>query len=252
MTPDSSPIPLYYQVSSVLRQRILDGSYDPGAKLPPEDDLAAEFDVSRATIRQAVGELVAADMLSRRQGRGTFVRQDATEGNSGQVFSGTIYDLLKDVRRTKVREVEVEHDARLPRRFATELRLKEPVGTVVRRTRLMDGDPFAYTINYMPDSIGKQLSKRELRASGLMQLMESKKIVIDSARQTIRAELADPTVSEAIGIALGAAVLYVERTLFNPAGEPISFVRSWYRADRYDYTVTFRRGDELGLRAQFA
>ena len=54
----SSGVPRYHQVYTVLRQRIADGDYAPGEQLPPEDVLAREWEVSRATLRQAVGLLV--------------------------------------------------------------------------------------------------------------------------------------------------------------------------------------------------
>ena len=55
MIDNAQALPLYHQVAGVLRQRIEDGIYPVGGKLLSEDELAAEFEVSRATIRQAVG-----------------------------------------------------------------------------------------------------------------------------------------------------------------------------------------------------
>lgn len=235
-------MPLYHQVSSVLRQRIGDGTYPPGHRLPPEDALATEFEVSRATIRQAVGELVGDGLIARQQGRGTFVLENAAS-SLGQAFRGTITDLLREVRRSKVQDLEIDREAQIPARIATELQLEQPSGTIIRRVRLWDDQPFAYTVNYLPESIGKMLGKRELRAGSLMQLLEEKGLKVDRARQTIRAELADVTVSGALGIPLGAPVLSVERCLSDAGGQPIEFVRSWYRGDLYEYTVTFDRGD---------
>lgn len=250
MTSHPAGMPLYHQVAGVLRQRVLDGTYPPEFRLPPEDDLASEFDVSRATIRQAVGELVNAGMISRRQGRGTFVREGATS-DLGQVFRGTISGLLREVRRTKIGHLELDRDMQLPGRIADALELPEGRGTIIRRVRLWDDQPFAYTINYYPERVAKQFTKAEVRSGGLMQLMERKNIHIDGARQTIRAELADVTVAAALGTALGSPVLYVERLLLGKKAVPIGFVRSWYRADLYEYTVTFERGDGE-LREQFA
>jgi GntR family transcriptional regulator len=63
------------QVLEVLRQRIETGQYEPGAKIPPETELAAEFDVSRATVRSALSTLETQGRVVRRQGAGTFVSQ---------------------------------------------------------------------------------------------------------------------------------------------------------------------------------
>jgi GntR family transcriptional regulator len=250
MSTAPSPIPLYHQVFTVLRQRVLDGTYAPGARLAPEDELAAEFDVSRATIRQAVGELVRAGVLSRQQGRGTFVLEGA-QASLGRTFRGNLADLVAagETRRTKLSTLEVEHEARLPPVGVEQLELDASEGTIVRRVRTMDDETFGYMVDHLPPAIGALVSKRELRTSGLLHLLEEKGVRIDRAVQTIRAQVADLTVAERLAIPLGSAVMAVERLLSDADGSPVDFVQSWYRGDRYDYTVAFDRGEgELNQR----
>src|SRR5580692_7287115 len=73
VTDSRLPMPLYHQVYSVLAQRISDGTYAQGTRIPTEEELTVEFAVSRATIRQAIAELARVGTLHRQQGRGTFV-----------------------------------------------------------------------------------------------------------------------------------------------------------------------------------
>jgi GntR family transcriptional regulator len=221
----SSPIPLYHRVYTVLRQRVTDGVYQPGSQLAPEDELVTEFGVSRATIRQAVGELVNAGLVSRHQGRGTFVLERARD-STGQVFTGNLLDLISEVRRTRIKDVSIEHDVEIPRRIADQLALKDPWGTVVRRTRLRDQVAICYTVNFLEPELGRKLTKKELAATSLMDVLEQKGHVIQSARQTIRAQVADVSVSTALSVPLGAAVLFVERLNAGGDGRPIEFVQS--------------------------
>ncbi|MGA2546290.1 MAG: extracellular solute-binding protein [Rectinemataceae bacterium] len=65
--------PLYLQVKEVLLKRIVDGQYRPGELIPSEPKLAADFDTSISTIRQALSLLVADDVLVKKQGKGTTV-----------------------------------------------------------------------------------------------------------------------------------------------------------------------------------
>ncbi|MCL6633896.1 MAG: GntR family transcriptional regulator [Alicyclobacillus herbarius] len=65
----------HLQVSDTIRQWIQDGRFQPGDQLPTEIELAEEFQVSRHTIRQAISSLTAAGLVTRVQGRGTFVAQ---------------------------------------------------------------------------------------------------------------------------------------------------------------------------------
>jgi len=69
-----SGIPLYVQLRELLRSRILKGEWGKNDALPTEDVLANSFRVSRATVRQALAELVQEGLIVRRAGLGTFPR----------------------------------------------------------------------------------------------------------------------------------------------------------------------------------
>jgi len=80
-------IALYVQVRETLRDQIKTGVLEPGQKLPSEDDLAAQFGVSRMTVRQGISDLTDEGMLYRRRGRGTFVTQFHVERDrAGKLF----------------------------------------------------------------------------------------------------------------------------------------------------------------------
>jgi GntR family transcriptional regulator len=233
---DISALPLYHKVAAVLRQRIRDGTYVAGERLAPEDDLAAEFEVSRATVRQAMGALVMEGLVSRKQGRGTFVLP-AGKSTMNHRFHGSLSDLINESIRAQITNLTVNHDVPVPEPISAALQLERPVGSIVKRTRMMDGQPFAYTINYLPPHIGRQLTETQLQEMSLMQTLLSMGIKLGSATQTIRAELADIDTCTWLGVEVGAAVLFVERLVQNTEGRPVEFVRSWYRGDRYEYTI---------------
>ncbi|TKJ46931.1 hypothetical protein CEE34_06320 [Candidatus Aerophobetes bacterium Ae_b3a] len=67
-------IPLYYQVSQILEEMITKGGIKPGEKLPPEEILADQFEVSRPTINKAMSLLVTKSLVLQERGKGTFVR----------------------------------------------------------------------------------------------------------------------------------------------------------------------------------
>ncbi|MHB1719742.1 MAG: GntR family transcriptional regulator [Acidimicrobiales bacterium] len=253
ITDAASPVPLYYQVFGVLRQRILDGLYAPQERLISEDELAVEFGVSRATIRQAVGELVQQGLVSRQQGRGTFVLPTAAHV-LGQRFRGSLADLISETQRTEVSTVEVVHDTPIPARVSAILEIGEARGTIVRRRRAMDGRVFAFTVNYLPMRFGELVSEAELRSSGLMTLLEQKGVVFTGGSQSIRAELADVDVSRWLEVDFGAPILFVERLLLSGDGDPCEFVRSHYRGDLYEFTVSLELAGKEGaaLRSQLA
>ncbi len=66
------------RVYAAIRERILEGELPPGTKLPPHTELAAEFGVAPLTLRQVLANLEDEGLVSREQGRGTFVRARAS------------------------------------------------------------------------------------------------------------------------------------------------------------------------------
>jgi DNA-binding GntR family transcriptional regulator len=71
----SSPLPAYFQVAQDLRRRIEQGEWGTGERIAPELSLARDYGVSRVTVRQALGELAKDELLERRRGSGTYVRE---------------------------------------------------------------------------------------------------------------------------------------------------------------------------------
>ena len=72
----SSPTfsPLYRQIKSLLLQRLESGEWRPGEAIPSESELATRFNVSQGTVRKAIDEMAAENLLIRRQGQGHFRR----------------------------------------------------------------------------------------------------------------------------------------------------------------------------------
>ncbi len=78
--------PLYLQVKERLTRRLADGSLPPGVQLPTELELAAEYGVSQGTVRKALDELAAQNLVVRRQGKGTFVASHSPDRSLFQFF----------------------------------------------------------------------------------------------------------------------------------------------------------------------
>jgi GntR family transcriptional regulator len=69
----SGPIPLYYQLETVFRNKIASGEWSVGSKIPNELELSKNYGVSVMTIKQALATLVTEGIISRKRGSGTFV-----------------------------------------------------------------------------------------------------------------------------------------------------------------------------------
>lgn len=233
MTFSPIPAPLYQRIFAVLSQRISSGEYAAGARLATEDELRAEFEVSKATVRRAVDELVARGLVVRRQGSGTFVREVAEESADG--FVGTLADLIVGTPQLPLKEVEVAEGVPFPRSVQQALGTDAPDGIAYRTTRLWGDKPFVYSVHYVSPLIEDVVSRAGLVAEGLLQVLHREQIQVSGASQTVSAQLADVEVAKQLNIGLGAAVLCVQRILYSSHG-PIDCMHSWYRGDLYQWS----------------
>lgn len=248
MEPHALPSPLYHRAYGLLSQRISQGIYGPGAQLPTEDQLAAEFGVSRATVRQAVGELVKRGLVVRQQGRGTFV--SGTIPETPRRFVSSLADLITETKRTGVKSVSMRHREPVPPMIARRLGITDGHATVLERTRLLGDQVFAYVIQYLPSSIGELMTAREVQRLGVLTALHRKGVALGEGKQIVRAQLADVGVAEKLGLEIAAAVLHAERLLQAPDGSPLELVQAWYRADLYEYQASLRLKEEPGGRIE--
>lgn len=234
--------PLYYRVKSLLEERIRSGKLAPRSQLPSELELCQEFGVSRGTIREALRELVAAGLVQRLQGKGSFVSPSPTFSPPPLKYTGLLEDLYDQVTKVDVRSVEVEVRVG-PAEVLRALKLEPGTAvTVVKRDRHLDGQPFAYTINYLPTDIGSRIDPPRLRKYPLLRVLEENLgIEIDSAEQSMRATLADAAAAARLGVPIASPLMFAERLYFARRGNPLYIANSLYRADRYQFTVHLKR-----------
>ena len=238
-------IPLYYQLENILRSKIEGGEVLPNHKLPTEQELSREYKISRATVRQALAALVSEGLLFRKQGKGTFVTEKASQTKSVKV-TGFTEDLFTEGHRAEVRILEIK-EVPAPERVATALRI--PIGeSVVRfkRVRSLDGAPFSYVVNYMVPEIGQKITERDLQHHTILQLLEEKLgIFLGTIRHSVEAIKADVEVASLLAVSVFEPVLYMETAVHASEGRAVEAVDSYFRSDRYRYTVELIRSQQL-------
>lgn len=242
-------VPLYYQLESILREKINSGEWSQGRRLPPETELSQTYGVSRITVRQALASLVEEGLIERRQGRGTFVVQPKSFQGSIPL-TGFIEDLMAMGIETTIKVLDVGF---IPAAEAEAARLEiEPGSPVLRvkRVRYYQGTPYSFIVVYLPESIGKKLTPEDFTKGSLLKTLEDKyRVRLGEAIQVINASLADGYVAGLLATNVGAPLLSIERTVYSKTGQPIEYVRTLYRNDMYSYTVRLVRGrKKLGNR----
>jgi 5-formyltetrahydrofolate cyclo-ligase len=103
MVDRSSPIPAYYQIAVEIHQRIADGEWRAGDRIPPEVELAKEYQVSRMTMRKALGQLAEEGILNRKPGDGTFVKAGYLDFTDFS-YQRQLENVMDDSRKNQLRE----------------------------------------------------------------------------------------------------------------------------------------------------
>jgi len=235
-------LPLYFRLRNLLDESIRVGAFPLGARLPSEHELCRKYGVSRATVREALRELVDSGLVVRQHGKGSFVSGSTNDAVEPVKLVGSLEDLYDQVERVMARSVEIDQ-RQGPVRVLERLAL--PPGTpltVVRRVREVNGKVLAWTVNFLPVSIGRRLRKTDLLKYPLLRLLEERcGIEIAEAVQTLRAVLADREAALQLEVPFASPLLFAERLYLTPAGTPVQLVQSHYRADRYAFAVRLRR-----------
>lgn len=162
-------------------------------------------------------------------------------------YTGLLEELYDQVTKVEVRSVKIDVAAGPPAVLrALALNPGTPL-TIVYRNRDLDNQPFAYTINFLPTDIGEHVKIAALRKYPLLRLLEQNLgIKIDSAEQSMRATLADAEVAKQLSVPFASPLMFAERLYFARRDKPLYIAQSFYRADRYQFTVRLKRYREEG------
>ena len=234
---------MYRQIQHLIRYRIATGQYQPGKQIPSENELCRALSVSRITLREALRELVRDHLLVKVQGKGTFVALNPPKRLTPVKYTGFMEDLIERVRRMTVTEADITRVPATAELKATlDLPATETDVVLVKRLRHIDNEPFSLTLNYLPAAIGGRIRTKDLYALPLNQILqEDLKIPIVRARETVEAAPADPEVAQKLGIPLLFPVMHMKRVMYTSNDRPLELVETYYRADKYHYTVQLIR-----------
>lgn len=236
--PQESPTfsPLYRQIKSLILQGLEAGEWRPGEAIPSEIDLAARYNVSQGTVRKAIDEMAAENLLVRKQGKGTFV---ATHNDPRSFFRFLrLVPFSGDI--TSPQSVPLDcWRAKAGQEASRVLGLKQgaPI-IIVRRVLKFAGKPVVLDEIYLPgDSFpGLSLDVLQSHAGSLYSLFESRfGIRMIHAEERVRAVPADRQSAETLGVSEGSPLLSVERVTYTYGDKPVEWRRGLYNTAEHFY-----------------
>lgn len=239
-TPAFSP--LYQQIKSLILSSLRVGEWKPGEAIPSEMDLAARFRVSQGTVRKAIDELAAENLLVRRQGKGTFVATHAEQQVQFRFLKLVPDSGAPGSEGPAQRDIIECRRARASADVARALALRTGDSVLqVRRVLSFAGTPTILEDIWLPATPFKGLSAEQLAnyQGPTYALFETEfHVRMVRAEEKIRAEPATGGLETLLKVAQGTPLLSVERVAYTYEDVPMELRRGYYRTDTHHYHNT--------------
>jgi GntR family transcriptional regulator len=213
---------VYRQIADNIRSAIESRELPPGAQLPSESALVADYGVSRVTARRALSVLVTDGLVTAEHGRGWFVRRQPpvrrlssdrfarrSEGKAAFTVD------MEANRRSFTVDVIYVGRAPAPASIARQLGVEPDAEVIVRRRRyLTEGQPIEYATSYVPLDIaeGTAIAQRDSGPGGIYARMEDLGYVFERYDEEITARMPTEDESKALSLPAASPVLHLVRT----------------------------------------
>ena len=234
----TSPMPLYSQLKQVLKEEIDSGKLKPGDVIPTEFEMIERFELSRTTVRQAISELVAENVLYRKKGVGTYVAKKKIDLQ----YMGNIVSYDTQVERaglkpqTKVISFEtIEADKTL----ASELDL--PTGSKVIeliRVRYAEGEANVFVKSYLPYDICSFILGFDMEKESLYRVMsQNEKTNVVKVRRDVEAQICTREDMKYMNLQKGFPIQSFISKAYSEEGTMVEYSIAHYRGDRNKFCV---------------
>ncbi len=232
-----SGVTRYREVGRAIHDRIDQGQFPPGAKLPSENDLAQAYGVNRLTVRRALFELARRNVIRTEHGVGSFVREPSVlhrvdDGHAGFAESMATRGLTvthEPISITALTRNELGDEVRprLPHSWPSDL---------VRFTfrRLLEGTPWSVSTVLMPAEIAPLHWDC---SDSLTAVLADRGIHVVRAERGFAAEAADEDDAHWLDVDPGTPVLVITGLNADNRGDPVMFLQHRTRADRAEYVT---------------
>ncbi|KAB1139312.1 GntR family transcriptional regulator [Streptomyces luteolifulvus] len=233
--------PKYVRLAQTIQQRIEDGTYAPGTRVPSENQLVQSFGMSRPTVVRALELLKRDGWLESRQGYGTIVRGRPAVVEQKDRRGSEV--LARDESQAPGRLVEVRQ-VPVPARVASLLGLSKRAKVLMRRFLIEDnGEPVELVSSYFPAGMveGTQLESAAPLSGGTRAHLEARrKVRFDHVTERVSARLPERGEAELLELPDGVPVLSVLVVARDAAGQALQVSDVLLPADRQELEDTYR------------
>lgn len=229
--------PLYKQIKQLLLQSLESVEFKPGEMIPSEQELAVRFNVSQGTVRKAIDELSAENVLIRRQGKGTFVATHH-EPEVRYRFLRMATDSPEGVKRTKSVILSCDVLAATEEQSDIFGLIADQKIVCIKRIMYLSHTPAVYEEIYLPEEAFKGLTFDLLTTEKmpLYGLFESHfGVQLLRCDEKLRAVSAPEEVARHLGVKEGLPLLSIERVAYTYGDKPMEIRKGLYLTEHYYY-----------------
>lgn len=234
-----SDIPLYTQLVGIIKHHISSGTLQVGELLPSESELCRALDISRNTVRQAIGELEDEGLVVRKRGKGTFV------ADPHLIHRGVRYSFT----------TEVSSLGKYPSSTLVDFGIIRPGSDICRkmdlqdgtsvycftRVRNVDGKPLILETSYYPQYIYPNLTREMVQTHSFYSLLYHVGIIPASAEESYEAVVLDAPRAHLLGTREGACAFFHQRRTRTDDGRIYEYTCSYIRGDRVKLDVHLQK-----------
>jgi GntR family transcriptional regulator len=224
MMPERFSIqPLYLQLRDALAERIANGEWKSGDIIPNEVDLARELGVSQGTVRRSLDLLESEHVVTRRQGRGTFVNDPGSQAhrfNNFRLANGAAAPTDASTLDVVMAEASDSECARLQLITGDQVYRISRIRSHLGRAFMIEGAS-------LPAALFPQLVERALQSHRLVEIAQAYSLLLGNAEERILIGTRSPLAAEALNLAPGTPVLILDRVIKTRNGRPAE----WRRAE---------------------
>ena len=243
MKPLDRPASLAARVAKNLREE-LKRQYVVGGQLPSEPELAAQFGVSRGTVRQALTMLEREGIIFRRQGAGTYAHKYALRIQTRAEHAYEFCDLLRLAGfEPGIQLISFDRCFSLPKEIAGNLDIEpDTPALVVRKLFLANDQPAIYCLDYIPQTAGCEDFEDEELDQPIFNLMKQRcgQSTVMNLAEIIPA-VADEELARRLDMKLGQPLLRIDEVGYSEEGYPLLFTRAYYKDQFVRFSLLRKR-----------
>lgn len=232
-----SNVPLYSQLKYLIINMIESGEYQEESKIPSEQELCEQYDISRPTVRQAISELTNNGYLYKEKGKGTFVAKSKSKIDIKNYtgFTDSILDSQDPGQHNilSIRSVKQNEVSYLESIFSSQNHSQNFEYAEIKYITLDKSSTLAYNVSYIPLALFPEIIEDIKAKKPSYDILRGKYPLLPvRTKSTLEVVYTDQSEAQYLQVQTGHPLIRIENLLYSKSGQLVEYVAAKYRADK--------------------